>query len=88
MLHRLGSGTPNLPGHMLLTGRAEGDKWALSDGEVLGGARSVEAGARPPSLQAPLVRNLERPIATKPPALIFRSLLSQRYSWARPWLPG
>ncbi|TWU40584.1 DUF1501 domain-containing protein [Novipirellula artificiosorum] len=63
MLHGLGSGNRSLPGHVLLTGRAEGDNWALSDGEVLGGARSVGAGGLPPSLQAQVVRDLERPIA-------------------------
>lgn len=63
MLHGLGSGNPNLPGHVLLTGRAEGDKWAVSDGEVHGGARSVGAGGLPPSLQAQVVNDLQRPIA-------------------------
>jgi hypothetical protein len=63
MLHGLGTGNPNLPGHVLLTGRVEGDKWAKSDGSVHGGARSVGAGALPPSLQAQLVNNLEEPIA-------------------------
>lgn len=63
MLHGLGTGNPNLPGHVLLTGRAEGDKWAKTDGSVHGGARSIGAGALPPSLQAQLVNNLEEPIA-------------------------
>jgi hypothetical protein len=63
MLHGLGTGNPNLPGHVLLTGRVDGDKWAKSDGSVHGGARSVGAGALPPSLQAQLVNNLEEPIA-------------------------
>jgi hypothetical protein len=63
MLHGLGSGNPSLPGHVLLTGRAEGDKWAVSDGEVHGGARSIGAGGLPPSLQAQVVHDLERPIA-------------------------
>ena len=63
MLHGLGSGNPSLPGHVLLTGRVEGDKWAISDGEVHGGARSVGAGGLPPSLQAQVVSDLQRPIA-------------------------
>ena len=63
MLHGLGSGNPNLPGHVLLTGRAEGDKWAVSNGEVHGGARSVGAGGLPPALQAQTVTDLQRPIA-------------------------
>ena len=63
MLHGLGSGNPNLPGHILLTGRAEGDRWAKTDGSVHGGARSVSAGFLPPALQAQLVNNLEEPIA-------------------------
>lgn len=63
MLHGLGSGNQDLPGHILLTGRAEGDKWARSDGEVHGGARAVGAGSLPPSLQAQLVNDLQQPIA-------------------------
>lgn len=63
MLHGLGSGNPDLPGHILLTGRAEGDKWAKTDGNVHGGHRSIGAGALPPSLQAQLVNDLEQPIA-------------------------
>lgn len=62
MLHGLGTGNPDLPGHVLLTGRVEGDKWAKSDGSIHGGARSVSAGALPPSLQAQLVSSLEEPI--------------------------
>jgi hypothetical protein len=63
MLHGMGSGNPSLPGFVVLNGRAPGDKWALSDGNVLGGARSYGAGGLPPSLQAQLVRNLDKPIA-------------------------
>jgi hypothetical protein len=63
MLHGLGSGNPSLPGYVLLTGRADGDKWATSDGEVHGGARSVGAGGLPPSLQAQIVSDLQRPVA-------------------------
>ncbi|QDU97142.1 DUF1501 domain-containing protein [Lignipirellula cremea] len=63
MLHGLGSGNPNLPGHVLLTGRAAGDKWAVSDGEVHGGARAVGAGGLPPALQAQKVSDLQEPIA-------------------------
>jgi hypothetical protein len=62
MLHGLGTGNPDLPGHVLLTGRVAGDKWAKTDGSIHGGARSVGAGALPPSLQAQLVNNLQEPI--------------------------
>ncbi len=63
VLHGLGSGNPSLPGHVLLTGRVLGDKWAHDDGSVHGGARSVGAGGLPPSLQAQAVSDLEHPIA-------------------------
>lgn len=63
MLHGLGSGNPSLPGHVLLTGRVPGDNWAVDDGSVHGGARSVGAGGLSPSLQAQLVSDLQRPIA-------------------------
>lgn len=63
MLYGLGSGNANLPGHVLLTGRVVGDKWAVSDGEVHGGARSYGAGGLPPSLQAQVVSDLSRPVA-------------------------
>jgi hypothetical protein len=63
MLHGLGSGNPSLPGHVLLTGRVPGDKWAVSDGRVHGGARSIGAGSLPPSLQAQVISDLQNPIA-------------------------
>lgn len=62
MLYGLGSGNPALPGHMVLTGRVVGDNWAKSDGEINGGERSVSAGGLPPSLQAQLIRNLDKPV--------------------------
>ncbi|MCP5540316.1 MAG: DUF1501 domain-containing protein [Akkermansiaceae bacterium] len=63
MLYGLGTGNPNLPGHVLLTGRVDGDKWAASDGEVHGGARSIGAGGLPPALQAQVVNDLVKPVA-------------------------
>ncbi|MCA9123598.1 MAG: DUF1501 domain-containing protein [Planctomycetaceae bacterium] len=63
MLYGLGSGNPDLPGHVFLTGRVAGDKWAVSDGEVHGGARSFGAGGLPPSLQAQVVNDLMQPVA-------------------------
>src|SRR6056297_486789 len=63
MLYGLGSGNPNLPGHVFLTGRVAGDKWAISDGEVHGGARSIGAGGLPPALQAQVVKDLTTPVA-------------------------
>lgn len=63
MLHGLGSGNPSLPGHVLLTGRVAGDKWAVSDGRVHGGARSIGAGGLPPSLQAQVVSDLQHPVS-------------------------
>ena len=63
MLHGLGSGNSSLPGHVLLTGRVLGDNWAVDDGAVHGGARSVGAGGLSPSLQAQVVSDLQRPIA-------------------------
>jgi hypothetical protein len=63
VLHGLGSGNPSLPGHVLLTGRAEGDKWAIDDGAVHGGARSYGAGGLSPSLQAQVVSDLRDPVA-------------------------
>jgi len=62
MLHGLGSGNPALPGHIVLTGRAPGDNWAKSDGEIHGGERSVGAGGLPPSVQAQLIRSLDKPL--------------------------
>jgi len=63
MLYGMGSGNPDLPGYVLLTGRVEGDKWALDDGAVHGGPRAIGAGGLPPSLQAQVIRDLEKPIA-------------------------
>lgn len=63
ILHGLGSGNPSLPGHVLLTGRVPGDKWAVSDGRVHGGARSIGSGSLPPSLQAQVISDLQNPIA-------------------------
>lgn len=62
MLYGLGSGNPNLPGYVLLSGRAPGDTWAKNDGRVHGGARAIGAGGLPPSLQAQVIGNLEQPI--------------------------
>jgi len=62
LLYGLGSGNPNLPGHVLLTGRAAGDSWAKDDGRVHGGARAIGAGGLPPSLQAQVIRDLAHPI--------------------------
>jgi hypothetical protein len=63
VLHGLGSGNPSLPGHVLLTGRVAGDRFAHDNGSVHGGARSVGAGGLPPSLQALSVSDLASPIA-------------------------
>ena len=63
MLHGLGSGNPSLPGHVMLTGRVSGDNWAVSDGRVHGGARSIGAGGLPSSLQAQVISDLQSPIA-------------------------
>lgn len=63
VLHGLGSGNPNLPGHVLLTGRSPGDNWAKDDGAVHGGARAIGAGGLPPYLQAQVIRDLQNPIA-------------------------
>lgn len=62
MLYGMGTANPSLPGYVMLTGRAPGDKWAISDGDIHGGAKSYGAGALPPSLQAQVVRDLDRPI--------------------------
>ncbi|MCA9050424.1 MAG: DUF1501 domain-containing protein [Planctomycetaceae bacterium] len=63
MLYGLGSGNPSLPGHVLLTGRVAGDKWAVDDGAVHGGARSTGSGGLPPTMQAQAVNDLAQPIA-------------------------
>jgi hypothetical protein len=63
LLHGLGSGNPNLPGHIMLTGRVAGDKWAADGGSVHGGARSIGAGGLPASLQAQVITDMERPVA-------------------------
>ena len=63
MLHGLGSGNPSLPGHVLLTGRVPGDNWAVSDGRVHGGARSIGSGSLPSSLQAQVIGDLQNPIS-------------------------
>ncbi|QDT66714.1 DUF1501 domain-containing protein [Calycomorphotria hydatis] len=62
MLYGLGSGNLSLPSYLMLTGRLPGDKWALNDGHVHGGARSIAAGGLPPSMQAQVVRDLSKPI--------------------------
>tara|TARA_R110002049_G_scaffold2750_2_gene21438 strand:+ start:217195 stop:218532 length:1338 start_codon:yes stop_codon:yes gene_type:complete len=58
----LGSRNPSLPAFTMLTGRVDGDNWALSDGAVHGGARAIGAGGLPPSLQAQIVNDLKKPI--------------------------
>ena len=63
LLHGLGSGNPNLPGHIMLTGRVAGDKWAADGGSVHGGARSIGAGGLPASLQAQVITDMARPVA-------------------------
>ena len=63
MVHGLGTGNPDLPAHVVLTGRVAGDKWAKSDGQIHGGARAVGAGGLPPSLQAQAVNDLAEPLA-------------------------
>jgi hypothetical protein len=63
MLYGLGSGNANLPGHLMLTGRVKGDKWAADGGSVHGGARAIGAGGLPASLQAQVISDMERPVA-------------------------
>jgi hypothetical protein len=65
ILHGPGSANPILPGHVLLTGRVPGDKWAVSDGRVHGSARSIGSGSLSPSLQAQAISDLQNPIASE-----------------------
>jgi hypothetical protein len=63
MLYGLGSGNANLPGHLMLTGRVQGDQWAADGGSVHGGARAIGAGGLPASMQAQVITDMERPVA-------------------------